>query len=112
MLRIVTRTLCCMCLFLVADLQAADVEYWKVVNIREGRVLNVRTGPSQEFSVVGSLAFDAVKIKNNGCFPDFTPDEWQRLTQYEKSLASNLIWCRVAYDGFEGWASFRYLMEY
>jgi len=112
MFRLTGPILASLCLLISVHVESAETANWKVANIREGRMLNVRNGPSQEFTVVGALAYDATNIRNYGCFPQYTIAEWRRFTQTERSIASKLVWCRVAYDNIEGWVNFRYLVEY
>lgn len=112
MFRFISIALGFLWIFNTAFAQDSGTDFWKVANISEGRALNVRSGPSVDFTVLGALPYNTVKIKNNGCFPDFTSEEWQRFTSLERSLATDLIWCRVSHEGIEGWASFRYLEPY
>lgn len=62
---------------------------WKVVNVAQNDVLNIRSGPAAYFSKVGAIpSGSACVIKTSKCKRN---------------------WCKISYAGSKGWVSNRYL---
>lgn len=79
-----------------ADGLAGGPDYWEVTGVAEDDTLNVRTGPSTRFAVIGEVP-NGILLRNLGC-----------------RMENGMRWCRIrtlADDSAEGWVSGRYLAE-
>ncbi len=65
---------------------------WRVINIRWNDVLNIREGPGKEYGIIYGLPPDARGISLGQCM--------QR---------GPLVWCKVRYKCYSGWAARKYL---
>jgi len=92
--------------------EADGPDEWQVSGISSGKNLNMRKGPSRDFPVIAKLPGNATNLENLGCFPEFSPIEWQDFNARERQLASKLRWCRVGFKGMKGWVYGQYLQEY
>ena len=69
-----------------------DPPYWAVTGVRSGDVLHLRDDPSTGSTTVAEIPPNARGLKNLGCRRDPpTP------------------WCRVDYQGAQGWVAARFL---
>jgi len=84
-------------------LKAGGPLYWRIANVEEGSTINVRSGPSTDFQILGVIAADTKDIKNEGCSPMFTAFDWQNFSDEEAALALNMRWCRVSFRDLNGW---------
>ncbi len=73
---------------------------YRVCNVEAGDSLNLRAKPSMRGRVIGCIPYDAEGIENLGETRPPRVSEMQAPT-----------WCKVRYDGVEGWAGCRYLGE-
>lgn len=101
-----------LCLNSVCIADADGPDTWRVYGIKDYSALNIRRGPSEEFSVTGSLPYDAKGLENLGCFPQFNAAEWSNLSKRERVLAINMRWCKIRFKGRTGWVYGRYLVEH
>jgi len=62
---------------------------WKVINVANGDVLNIRSGPGADNTIVGTIPSGSACVL--------------------KSAQCEGKWCRVAYDKTIGWVNTRYL---
>ena len=62
---------------------------WKVVNVAQHDVLNIRTGPGAYYSKVGGIP------SGSGCVI--------------KTGQCKRNWCKISYAGSKGWVANRYL---
>jgi hypothetical protein len=79
-----------------ADGLAGGPDFWEVIGLRAGGLLNVRAEASVDAAVVGKLALGAV-VRNRGCVKPGTT-----------------IWCQIEALGdtrVSGWAASRFLRE-
>ncbi|MEM7429013.1 MAG: SH3 domain-containing protein [Pseudomonadota bacterium] len=67
----------------------ACCESWKVTNVEPWDVLNIRSGPSHKFSIVGTIPPESACVIRH--------DECRR------------NWCRISYAEYTGWVNVRYL---
>lgn len=86
-------------------------DYWRVTGIAAGEELNMRRGPSTQFGIAAKLPHDTGALLNMGCYPDFSPAEWEALNERERKLAASMRWCHVLHRGQAGWIYARYLKE-
>ncbi len=86
-------------------------DFWRVVNVLPDGFLNMRKGPSVKFNVIARIPHGTSGLENLGCSPDFNATEWADFTPEESKLALRMRWCRVAYQGANGWVHSKYLVE-
>lgn len=80
---------------LAAPAFAQGPAFFAITNLRSGDTLNIRSGPSTQYRVVGTLPQGAI-VENYGC-----------------TQTGATRWCQVeASSGLKGWASARYLTAY
>jgi hypothetical protein len=93
----------------LADADGPD--FFAVKGVAADDVLNLRASPSPHGEKIGEIPHDAHGLRNLGCegLPSFA--EWQAMTPHEREQSDRRYWCRVAYDGQEGWVAGRFLRE-
>ena len=96
--------LCAFSLFLFFSLPAfatADgPDFYAVRNVAAGDTLNVRSEPGMKAKVIAKIPCDAKRIENMG---DTSPPR--------VSDMSVPTWCKIRYQGVEGWVGCKFLME-
>lgn len=114
------KTLALMSLLLVAlvfgwsrgALATADgPDYFAVTGVAANDVLNIRAKPSPKGEKVGEIPHDGRGIQNLGCQGGPTFAEWEKLSKTERKRAGRQRWCRIRYEGFEGWVAGWFLTE-
>lgn len=91
--------------------EADGPDYFRVVGVAPNDVLNIRSGPGAAYALVGTIAPNGNGIRNLGCEGGLTFAEWQAATPAQRDAAQGQRWCRIAYQGIEGWAAGRFLGE-
>ena len=94
-----------------AHAEADGPDYWAVVGVAPGDVLNMRADPTASSRIVGRIPAAATGLRNLGCRGVPTFEEWQRMSEAEKRRAARLRWCRVEFRGNTGWVAGRFLRE-
>lgn len=94
-----------------AAAEADGPDYWAVQGVSVNDVLNLRKGPSVQFSVVGRIPAGYSHLENLGCSPVFTANEWRSFEEKERDVAVSLRWCRVRFQDRIGWVKGTYLQE-
>lgn len=91
--------------------EADGPDYFAVTGVAADDVLNVRAGPSARSQKTGEIPHDGRRVRNLGCqgAPSFA--EWERMTESERKDSAKHHWCRISYEGTEGWVAGRYLRE-
>ncbi|MBL8584143.1 MAG: META domain-containing protein [Rhizobiaceae bacterium] len=93
-------------------LAAADgPDYFRVIGVKAGNVLNMRSGPGQSHSVVGSIPAGTDGVRNLGCQGGMTLEEFSKATEAEQAAARYRRWCNVEFRGTTGWAAGWHLAE-
>lgn len=90
---------------------ASGPDFYGVIDVAPDDTLNMRTGPSPDFPVVGELTHDAGGIANLGCTGGLSLAEWSKATEAERRASISKRWCLVGFERTVGWASGRYLAE-
>ena len=113
--KFVARTaLAAVLLMALASLAVATADgpdYFMVRDVAADDVLNIRQEPDAGSQKVGEIPPDGDGIKNLGCEGGLSYAEWQEASQAEREAAERRRWCRIAYDGVEGWVAARFLAE-
>ena len=86
-------------------------DYYAVTGVAADDVLNIRAEPSPTGAKVGEIPHDGRGIENLGCQGGPTFAEWQKMTKAERERAGRKRWCRVRYQGVEGWVAGWFLTE-
>jgi heat shock protein HslJ len=93
--------------FAIAD----GPDYYRVVDVTDGNVLNVRASPNTSGAVIGAIPYDADGVVNFGCIGGLTLTEYEAATAAERAAARKTRWCRVGYDRTIGWVAGWFLAE-
>lgn len=91
--------------------EASGPDYLRVVGVRDGNVLNVRSGPGSSHSVVGSIPAGSDGVRNMGCEGGMTLEEFSAASKAEQAAARYRRWCKVEFQGTTGWAAGWHLGE-
>jgi hypothetical protein len=86
-------------------------DYWAVTGVASDDALNLRDVPSADSKSLARIPPKARGLKNLGCRRNQPPLElWMRMDQKARREARTL-WCRVEYQGKQGWVAGRYLRK-
>ena len=76
---------------------------------RPSDVLHLRDVPSADSKSLAGIPFNAKGLKHLGCRRNEMPfEDWVKLSK-EARKASLMQWCRVEYNGQQGWVAGRFL---
>lgn len=84
-------------------------KYWAVSGVAANDVLHLRDVPNGDSKSLARIPYNARGLKHLGCMrnqPDF--DRWVSMTKEQRRDAT-LEWCRVDYNGKQGWVAGRFL---
>ena len=95
----------------VAHATADGPDYYAVTDVAADDVLNLRAGPSEDAKKIGQIAHDARGLQNLGCQGLPSYEEWERMSGKERQASRKHYWCKVRYQGVEGWVAGRFLRE-
>ena len=93
--------------FAVAD----GPDHYRVVDVRENNVLNMRASPDINGALIGTIPHDADGIANFGCTGGLTLREHESATAAERAAARKTRWCKVGYDRTIAWVAGWFLAE-
>jgi hypothetical protein len=83
--------------------------YWAVTGVPAGDVLNLRDVPHGDSRKLAGIPPGAAGLKNLGCLkPEPSLERWASMTPAERENAK-LEWCRIEYQGRQGWVAARFL---
>jgi heat shock protein HslJ len=91
--------------------EADGPDYFRVTGVAENDVLNIHEAPDAEAAKLGEIPWNGDGIRNLGCEGGLSFDEWQKATPEQREAGAKTRWCRVSYDGVEGWAAGWFLAE-
>lgn len=95
----------------IARAEADGPDYFRVIGVAENDVLNIREAPEAGAAKLGEIPWNGDGIRNLGCQGGLSFAEWEVATEAERRAAAQTRWCRVSYDGVEGWAAGWFLAE-
>lgn len=95
----------------IARATAEGPDYFAVRGLKSDIVLTIRAKPSARSRNVGDIPHDGRRIKNLGCQGGPSLAEWTEMTDEERESAARNRWCRIVYQGIEGWVAGRFLAE-
>jgi len=83
--------------------------FWAVTGVAAGDVLNLRDVPNGDSKKLGGIPPNAHGLKHLGCMkPEPDLMRWSTMSKAERDNAK-LEWCRVEYQGQQGWVAARFL---
>ena len=83
--------------------------FWAVTGVRSDDVLHLRDVPNADSKSLARIPFNARGLKHLGCRRNEMPfEDWVKLSK-EARKASLMQWCRVEYNGQQGWVAGRFL---
>jgi len=93
--------------------EADGPDFYRVVGVAEGDVLNIRAEPGAAAEKIGEIPAGASCVRNLGCQGGLSFEEFTSLSESEKAerLKQNPRWCRIEHQGVTGWVAGRYLAE-
>jgi len=88
-------------------------DFYSVTGVANGDVPNIREEPSPHAKKLGEIPPDGTCVRNLGCKGGLTMQEFTDLSRKQKAerLRENPRWCKVEYQGVEGWVAGRFLHE-
>jgi hypothetical protein len=95
----------------IAQEHAPSPPFWAVTGVRANDVLHLRDVPAAEAKSLAGIPPNARGLKNLGCRYSQPPlEQWMRMNKAQRELAVTQ-WCRVEYQGKQGWVAGRYLRK-
>ena len=83
--------------------------FWAVTGVRSDDVLHLRDVPSADSKSLARIPFNARGLKHLGCRRNEMPfEDWVKLNK-EARRSALMQWCRVEYNGRQGWVAGRFL---
>ncbi len=102
----------CVMSFAMAPLDAKAEDppaFWAVTGVGSSDVLHLRDVPSADSKSLARIPSNARGLKHLGCRRNQPPmEQWARMTEAARREALTQ-WCRVEYNGQEGWVAGRFL---
>jgi uncharacterized protein YgiM (DUF1202 family) len=97
--------------FSSADADGPD--FYRVVGVPKGDVLNLRSAPSAHADKVGQIHPGSSCVRNLGCQGGLSFKEYSTISDSERvrRIKQNPRWCHVEFRGQTGWVNGRYLVE-
>lgn len=86
-------------------------DYYAVAGVAAGRSLAIRAEPSAAGRRIGAVPHDGRGLANLGCRGGPTFAEWQRMSASQQERARRQRWCKIRYQGIEGWVAGWHLAE-
>jgi hypothetical protein len=96
---------------LSAGAEADGPDRWAVSGIRADAVLNIHAAPKAKARIVGHAPHDARGLDNLGCKGTASFSDWLKMHGAARRAAAGKRWCRIRYNGVEGWVPGRFLVE-
>ena len=89
----------------LAQQYAPSPPYWAVTGVRSNDVLHLRDMPAAESKSLAGIPAGAHGLKNLGCRNNLPSlEEWMRMSKAERDRGPTQ-WCRVEYQGKQGWVA-------
>jgi hypothetical protein len=92
---------------------AEGPDFFRVTGVPGDDVLNIRAEPNARADKIGEIPPDGICVRNLGCQGGLTFQEFTDLSEAQKAerLKENPRWCKVEYQGVQGWVAGRFLWE-
>lgn len=101
---------------LLPELSAAHADgpdFFRVIRVPKGDVLNLRSAPSARADKVGKIPPGSSCVRNLGCQGGLSFEEYSTISAPERArrIKQNPRWCHVEFRGQSGWVHGQYLAE-
>lgn len=93
--------------------EASGPDFYQIkADLAAGKTIPIYRDHSLNSEVVSDNVPRATQLKNLGCWgtPDF--QTWSSMDEPARAKAKDNAWCKVSYEGYEGWVKNIYLAEY
>ena len=94
-----------------ARAEADGPDYYAVTGVAADDVLNIRARPSAASAKIGQIPPDGRQLRNLGCQGGPSFAQWQTMDETERRQAARQRWCKISYQGIEGWVAARFVKE-
>jgi hypothetical protein len=94
-----------------ARAEADGPDFYAVRGVAANDVLHIRAAPSASSTAIGEIPPDGRGLQNLGCQGGPTFAEWERMNPAEREHAARKRWCKIRYQGIEGWVAGWFLAE-
>jgi uncharacterized protein YraI len=94
-----------------ARAEADGPDFFAVTGVAADDVLNIRAAPSPKAAKIGAIPPNGRRVANLGCRGEPGFAAWQAMTEAEREQAARGRWCKISYQGVEGWVAGRFLRE-
>jgi uncharacterized protein len=91
--------------------QAADPEYFRVIELKKDDSVKLRVKPNADAKVVGRIPKSTDGVKNLGCKGELSPKQWEKASAARKKEDQRTSWCEVEFKDSKGWVMRRLLVE-
>ncbi|WP_434139150.1 SH3 domain-containing protein [Photobacterium leiognathi] len=110
---VVTALGLCSAFINLAYATADGPDYYDVHLVEKHDVLNIREEPVYSAKKLGEIPYDGICLQNRGCVGGVTYQEFSTLSDAELAVIRKQRprWCKVNYQGTEGWVAAKYVME-
>lgn len=88
-----------------SDAYAGADGTFKVVGVKPDNVLNMRSGPSADYAVTGTIPANSEGLRNLGCQDGSSFERPSAAAEAEKRTIRFRRWCKVEYRGSAGWVA-------
>lgn len=96
---------------LTALAEADGPDFYRVSGVESGDVLNIRIEPNAKAQIIGAIPPTGAGLRNLGCQGGPNLEQWSRMNHEQRLQAKRQRWCRIEYEGVEGWVAGWYLVE-
>lgn len=94
-----------------AHATADGPDHLRVTGISGGSVLNMRSAPSADATVINRIPADTNGVVSFGCIGGISQADWAAATDAERAASQQTRWCLVGYDRAIGWSAGWFLSE-
>ncbi len=95
----------------VAFATADGPDFYAVTGITAEDVLILRSAPADDAEPIATIPHNAHGLQNLGCQGLPSVGEWTQMTKNQRDESRRHYWCKVNYQGAEGWVAGRFLRE-
>lgn len=91
--------------------EASGPDTWDIVGVAPDDKLNVHTAASASSPVIAGIPAGTRGLRNLGCTPAASFQQWLSMSEAERALSGRARWCKVVFEGRRGWVAGRFLRE-
>jgi hypothetical protein len=86
-------------------------DFFAVTGLGPQDVLVLMSSPSAKASELGYIPHHARGLQNMGCQGSPSYSAWAKMTASQREKSRKQAWCKVRWQGAEGWVAARFLRE-